>query len=376
MRICVFCFDAYGDMVLREPLFRALLAQGHAVAAVTRGEYSAILPYLSPDIDVIAASVFAQFRDAWQPGAWTAKLAELEAQVKAWQPDCLVIAEASLCTSPSASEFRDFFLRFTAIPRIGMTFSEQPKKAEELGYSQVVKVGALSHECSKYQKLLAGWLKLNDILPQPRLTMSGRPTDGARQILQELGLRSKSYAIACPAGATAITNKGVPPMLAAPMAAHLYNAYGLQTLFVGVENERPQLDAITTILNEHQIPFRQWLGDRDSFPTLMGLLDGAALYTGCDTGPMHICAALDIPVLAIFGGGTYPRFVPTTDRSVSLTQKMPCSPCAWQCPYPAPPPCIAMVRIQDTIRGIDQLMTGQVTTAVKHTGAYEIGWKR
>jgi hypothetical protein len=81
-------------------------------------------------------------------------------------------------------------------------------------------------------------------------------------------------------------------------------------------------------------------------------------------------------VLAIFGGGTYPRFLPATANSATFTQKMPCSPCAWQCPYPAPPPCIALVRIEHAVQGIDQLLRGKLGAPVRHVGAFEIAWKR
>ena len=48
-----------------------------------------------------------------------------------------------------------------------------------------------------------------------------------------------------------------------------------------------------------------------------------------DSGPMHVEAALDVPVLAIFGPGTPAKTAPymPPDRIIALTNAYPCSPC-------------------------------------------------
>lgn len=368
MRICTFSFDAFGDMVLREPFFRALLAKGHELAAVTREEYRVILPYISPAIRSIPVARAAPEEK------WRLDFDELEPRLRQWRPDAIAVLEASVSTTPFAGPLSQFLKRQAKVFRIGMTFAEDPRAAGVLGYNKVVKVGVNSHECAKYQKLLSSWLKIEaDARPVLRIPDNERQ-DVLRQ-LEMLGLSAGQFAVSCPEGTTLIKNKGVPPAMTVTMARHLYERYQLPTLFVGVEAERPALQALIEDLSAQGVPARLWIGDTNGFPMLMGLLEQAVLYAGCDTGPMHIAAGLGLPVLAVFGGGTYPRFLPATTRTVSLTQKMPCSPCAWSCPYPAPPPCIAMVRPERLLKGIDRLLEGAARSPVHDVGDYAMRWE-
>jgi ADP-heptose:LPS heptosyltransferase len=46
-----------------------------------------------------------------------------------------------------------------------------------------------------------------------------------------------------------------------------------------------------------------------------------------DTGPMHIAAALGVPVFAIFGPSSPVRTGPYGDRNTVIRKGIPCSPC-------------------------------------------------
>ncbi|MFC1546497.1 lipopolysaccharide heptosyltransferase II [bacterium] len=53
-----------------------------------------------------------------------------------------------------------------------------------------------------------------------------------------------------------------------------------------------------------------------------------ALYITNDSGPMHIAAALGIPIIAIFGPTTKELgFFPYTDKAVIIEKNLPCRPC-------------------------------------------------
>lgn len=366
MRICTISLDAFGDAVLREPFFRALLAHGHEMAAAVRAEYHMILRYISPAITAIAATRAPD-------DVWAIDFETLERDVRAWRPDAIVVLEASIFTTPFAENFRRFLKRFGNTFRLGMTFAEAPREAAALGYSRVVKVGVQAHECEKYRKLLSAWLKL-ECGSRPVLSVPDDERAHGAEMLERLGLEPKAYAVSCPMGTTLIKNKSVPTAMSVAAARHLFVRHRLSTLFVGVADERADILSAIDALAAEQVPAQLWIGDRDSFSTLVGLLQQARLYFGCDTGPMHIAAALGLPVLAIFGGGTYPRFLPATPDSITLTQKMPCSPCAWHCPYPAPPPCIAMVRPDRIEKGLDRLLAGALSAPINDVGDFEMRW--
>jgi len=66
-----------------------------------------------------------------------------------------------------------------------------------------------------------------------------------------------------------------------------------------------------------------------SLRMLAGLVKECDIYIGNDTGPMHIAAAMDTPVVAIFGSTNHHRSGPYGDRHIVVTSdlELDCSPC-------------------------------------------------
>jgi lipopolysaccharide heptosyltransferase II len=64
-----------------------------------------------------------------------------------------------------------------------------------------------------------------------------------------------------------------------------------------------------------------------SLPQLVALTRRARLFVGCDTGPMHVAAALGTPVVALFGPADPARTGPFGDGHVVVRVPPPCAPC-------------------------------------------------
>jgi len=77
------------------------------------------------------------------------------------------------------------------------------------------------------------------------------------------------------------------------------------------------------------------------------LLAGADLFIGADSGPAHLAAALDTPVVVLFSGTNHAaQWQPRSDRVTVLRHDVACSPCHLRnCPW-AEHPC--MTRIAPT----------------------------
>jgi hypothetical protein len=71
-------------------------------------------------------------------------------------------------------------------------------------------------------------------------------------------------------------------------------------------------------------------------PVAHALMARAGAYLGRDSGPMHLAAATGRPLLALFGGGHWPRFVPPAAEGVILTRATPCRGCDFSCPFTEP----------------------------------------
>jgi GT2 family glycosyltransferase len=111
-----------------------------------------------------------------------------------------------------------------------------------------------------------------------------------------------------------------------------------------------------------------WLGRDGSLPQLAALIARSALYFGNDTGAMHLAAALDVPVVAIFGGGTWPRFVPAARRGVAVVHPLPCFGCGWDCAF-GDAPCLGEIAVADALAGLEHALDASTTFrihAVEH----------
>ncbi len=73
------------------------------------------------------------------------------------------------------------------------------------------------------------------------------------------------------------------------------------------------------------------LAGKTSLTELFTLLGKASFFISNDTGPMHIAAAMQTPVFAIFGPANPQRTGPYGDIHTVIQENLACSPCyAWQ----------------------------------------------
>lgn len=66
---------------------------------------------------------------------------------------------------------------------------------------------------------------------------------------------------------------------------------------------------------------------RGSLPELVALLDRADVVVGCDTGPIHIAAALGTSTVSVFRVTDATRNGPLDENHRCLQSSLPCSPC-------------------------------------------------
>jgi heptosyltransferase I len=111
--------------------------------------------------------------------------------------------------------------------------------------------------------------------------------------------------------ATSKPGKDWAPERWAEVCNRLYGEFGLQPLLVGGRSPR-ELEAQRVILERVKVPVVSALGS--GLRKLVAILDGGALALSSDTGPLHMCVAMDRPVIALMGStnpkrvGPYRRF--------------------------------------------------------------------
>jgi lipopolysaccharide heptosyltransferase II len=104
---------------------------------------------------------------------------------------------------------------------------------------------------------------------------------------------------------------------------------GAKVAVLGGAAERPLGAAIAAGLNA---PVRMLCGET-TLPELVGVLSRLRLLLTNDSGPMHVAAALGVPVVAVFGPTDWRETAPVGTRHRLVREPVHCSPCMLrECP--------------------------------------------
>jgi ADP-heptose:LPS heptosyltransferase/GT2 family glycosyltransferase len=357
--------DTLGDFVLFAPALRLLRAAWPAtrIVVMMRAAYLDLAPLLVPDVDFFPTTL-DPFTHG--PAADAKELARLREFVGGLQPD--VIA-----TATSRSNWLEAVLAASApatARRVALgTESHDEHFSTQLQVSLGLDAATLPTESISVAADEPDWqrnLRLASTLtgrPAPSTTtppaaapaLPASVIAGARATLNQQGLAPQGYVVCAAAGFANVRLKTWSAENFATTLRHLWEQYDLRALLIGNESERAYLEALAAQCGP-QAP-ALWIGDAQSLPTLAALIADARLYLGNDTGAMHLAAALDVPTVAIFGGGTWPRFVPAARRGAALVRPLPCFGCGWDCAFgETAAPCLASISAAEAIGVLDDVL--------------------
>jgi heptosyltransferase-2 len=156
-------------------------------------------------------------------------------------------------------------------------------------------------------------------LPAPHLEVG---TEQRQRVLDEFGLNlDKPVAVFCP-GAEYGPAKRWPVPYFAELAQRLEQR-GYVVWLVGSPKDKEVGDKIVALGNQH---CRNLCGETD-LAEAIALLSCADLVVSNDSGLMHLAAALDRPLIALYGSSS-PQFTPPLSYKAQIIKlDLPCSPC-------------------------------------------------
>jgi len=156
-------------------------------------------------------------------------------------------------------------------------------------------------------------------IPRPRLQVS---EEQRQRVLQRFDLTlDKPVAIFCP-GAEYGPAKRWPIPYFAELAQRI-EARGYAVWLVGSPRDKEIGDKIVALGNQH---CRNLCGSTD-LADAIALLSCASLVVSNDSGLMHMAAALDRPMLALYGSSSPGFTPPLSDKAQIIQLDLPCSPC-------------------------------------------------
>lgn len=359
--VAIIALDTLGDLVLRQPLFSELLDRGAAVTLIARSGYDGILPFLDARLRVLAVDL-----DPYRlPDSHTqAELDRAAAALAAAAPGIVVAAahnrtyvEEWLLHQCPEAETVGFDLPRAILDNVPPDIRPGGTRRTTL-LSRPVRCAESDHEAAKQRALFAAITGSEMPERLPAISLGAEAREEAADLVRSLGFEPGRYAFACPAGTMSVALKAWPAQQFAEVAAAMWARHRLPVLLTGVPSEAALVDAIAAALTSAGVPFGRWIGGAGSLGRMLGLIANSRLYVGNDSGPMHCAGALGVPVLARFGGGHWPRFLPLAARSFTATQELPCFNCGWQC-WLDTPSCMTSIPAATFVDGIDWLLSSE-----------------
>jgi heptosyltransferase-2 len=176
-----------------------------------------------------------------------------------------------------------------------------------------------------YRAMLAGLgLRVSDT-PDVSLRC---PDDWSRRGGELLGDDGARWVAMNPGASFGFAKRWVPERYA-EVGDRLVKDAGASVAILGGADERPVAEAIASAMQARAAI----LAGRTTLPELLGVLSRLSLLVTNDSGPMHLAAALGVPLVAVFGPTDWRETAPFGAPHRLVREDVECAPCKLrECP--------------------------------------------
>ncbi len=196
---------------------------------------------------------------------------------------------------------------------------------------EVPPAAAYGHQAYFYLQLLfrAGLIDAPKPVRDVRLVVAEAEKKWAARRLGSLGLLGPRFLVGLNPGASFGPAKRWLLERYAELADRLIGALHADVLIFGSRDERPLAEEIAQAMKHTPMI----LAGETSLRQLMALLAQCRLVVTNDSGPMHLAAALGLPLVAVFGSTDERATGPLSSRARIVKHRVACSPCGLrECP--------------------------------------------
>lgn len=224
-----------------------------------------------------------------------------------------------------------------------------------------VSPAAYSHQADSYLQLLfrAGIIDRPGPIREIRLFLDEAEKAWAAKHLESLGLEGPRFLIGLNPGAAFGPAKRWLPERFRELADQLVGAFQADVIIFGSRAEKPLAEAIGQAMKRAPTV----LAGQTTLRQLMALMGECRLFVTNDSGPMHLAAALGVPLVAVFGSTDERATGPLGPRVRIVKHHVPCSPCGLrECPIDFR--CMTGITVNDVFKAaVDLVEEGQITHA-------------
>jgi heptosyltransferase-2 len=187
------------------------------------------------------------------------------------------------------------------------------------------------------------------------LTVTPEEERAVAEMLAGEGVGVGDFLLGINPGATYGSAKRWYPERFAQVAVELSRRWGARVVITGGANEAEIASEIEAAMGGECLN----MAGRTSVRTLMPLIRRCNFFITNDSGPMHIAAAFNVPLVAIFGPTNHVTTSPYGTRAVVVRKEAECAPCMKR-ECPTDHRCMTAVTAQDVVAaalGLQEIVT-------------------
>jgi len=212
-----------------------------------------------------------------------------------------------------------------------------------------------THHARYYLNLIE---TLNGLAPdesfaKPRLVFDDAEKESRSQMFHDLGITSSTRVAGfAPAAAYGSAKCWLPDRFRELMLGLHDRLPDLELMVFGSTAEKPLIEKILAGL---PFPVHNLAGAYSLRESLL-LLSRVDLMVANDSGLMHAAAALDRPLVALFGPTKPWQTKPLTDRATVIYHAVECAPCSYRdCPYHHG--CMSAISVEEALSACERILS-------------------
>jgi heptosyltransferase-2 len=226
------------------------------------------------------------------------------------------------------------------------------------------------HQVEYYMNIVG---KVCDITNSPRrLVLNVRPSEHewVRAFLQGQGVEETELVVGVNPGAHYGSAKRWFPKRFGAVARYCAQRYGAKVVIIGSKNEVDIAGEVASMAEVSVLNFSGQLTLRQ----LAALIARCSLYITNDSGSMHIAAALNVPLVAIFGSTDWVTTAPYSEKAIVVRKPTECAPCLLR-ECPTDHRCMEAITVDDVIQAVDKHLHGFAPAHAKADAKWSFGQK-